>query len=133
MSTLTQAIQYLWPTLNFADVDGTLANVRYDEPLPQGFTPPTQADIDTALIAMANVKVITNAQLKRQLNVEGQLATAQQLVTAAGGLIMELWYGAATFNIADPELVALATTAPPNGLGMTPDQLQTFFNDAAKL
>lgn len=48
-SDTTRAIQYLWPTLNFADMDGTLANVRYDEPLPQGFTPPTQADIDDAI------------------------------------------------------------------------------------
>jgi uncharacterized protein YgbK (DUF1537 family) len=93
----------------------------------------TNQEIKNWFAALNNVSTITNAQLKRQLNATGQLATAQQLVTAAGGLIMELWYGAATFHITDPELVALATTPAPNGLGMTPEQLQTFFNDAAKL
>jgi hypothetical protein len=42
-------MQSLYPTLNFADLDGTLANVRYDEPLPEGFVPPTQAEIDAAI------------------------------------------------------------------------------------
>ena len=46
---LFRAIQSLYPTLNFADRDGTLANVRYDEPLPAGFVPPTQAEIDAAI------------------------------------------------------------------------------------
>lgn len=49
MSPLTKALISLYPTLNFADRDGTLANVRYDEPLPEGFTPPTQEQIDTAI------------------------------------------------------------------------------------
>jgi hypothetical protein len=49
MNNLSRAIAYLWPTLDFADVDGTLEHVRYDDPLPRGFTPPTQADIDAAI------------------------------------------------------------------------------------
>jgi hypothetical protein len=49
MTPLTRAMQSLYPTLNFADLDGTLANVRYDEPLPEGFVPPTQAEIDAAI------------------------------------------------------------------------------------
>ena len=49
MSPLTKALISLYPTLNFADRDGTLANVRYDDPLPAGFTPPTQAQIDAAI------------------------------------------------------------------------------------
>ena len=49
-SNLPRAIQSLYPTLNFADVDGTLANVRYDDPLPAGFVPPTQAQIDAAIV-----------------------------------------------------------------------------------
>ena len=36
-------------TINFAATDDTLANVRYDEPLPAGFVPPTQAQIDAAI------------------------------------------------------------------------------------
>jgi hypothetical protein len=49
MSLLAQAIASLYPTLNFANVDGTLANVRYDDPLPPGFVPPTQDQIDAAI------------------------------------------------------------------------------------
>ena len=49
MTPLTRAMQSLYPALNFADLDGTLANVRYDEPLPEGFVPPTQAEIDAAI------------------------------------------------------------------------------------
>ena len=127
--TTTDVLNAIRPGQWVCNIDDTLAGVQ----LKEGVPPITQQEFDAALISLANIKVITNAQLKRQLNATGQLATAQQLVTAAGGLTMELWYGAATFNITDPELVALATTAPPNGLGMTPDQLQTFFNDAAKL
>lgn len=131
-SNITKALLFLYPRLNISDLadlslsaaketwpHAIFANyiedvnehlIRFDEPLPEGFTPPTQAAIDVAIITMVNVNTITNAQLKRQLNATGQLATAQQLVMASGGLIMELWYGAATFHITDPELIALATT-----------------------
>lgn len=49
MNDVSRTLAYLYPTLNFADLDGTLANVRYDDPLPEGFVPPTQAEIDAAI------------------------------------------------------------------------------------
>ena len=49
MNDISKAIRHLYPTLNFADVDGTLANVRWDPPLPDGFVPPTQEQIDAAI------------------------------------------------------------------------------------
>lgn len=52
LTSLSAALKSLYPSLNFADVDGTLANVRYDEPLPEGFTPPTQEQIDAAIMTL---------------------------------------------------------------------------------
>jgi hypothetical protein len=52
MNEVSRAVCYLWPTLNFADIDGSLENLRYDEPLPEGFTPPTQEQIDAAIATM---------------------------------------------------------------------------------
>jgi len=51
-SSLARAIAHLRPGVNFADTDGTLAGIRFDAPLPAGFTPPTQADIDAAIIEL---------------------------------------------------------------------------------
>lgn len=56
MNDLTRAIAYLWPTLNFADMDGTLEHIRYDEPLPPNFTPPTQAQVDAAIAELDTPK-----------------------------------------------------------------------------
>ena len=133
MTPLTRAMQSLYPTLNFADLDGTLANVRYDEPLPAGFVPPTQAEIDAAIAKLDQVTVITNVQLKRMLDDTQHLAIAQQLVAAKVGLTAELWNSATTFSITDPLLTALALSPSPQGLGMTQDKLQAFFNAASKL
>mgnify|MGYP003347160535 CR=1 len=84
-------------------------------------------------VFIPNVTTITNCQLKRQLNAANMLLNAQDLVQKAGGLILELWNGAAFFEITDPLLTSLALSAPPQGLGLTQDQLQQLFNDASKL
>jgi len=58
LSDTARAIQYLYPTLNFADVDGTLTNIRWDDPLPPEFTPPTQAQIDAAIVELNKPKTL---------------------------------------------------------------------------
>lgn len=71
---------------------------------------------------------VTNAQLKRQLDVLGKLSAAQAAVSQAGGLTMELWYGAGTFNRTDPLLTAMASA-----IGMTSADVDAAFIAAAKL
>lgn len=101
---------------------------QYEQP---GYTE-SIADDDADLLAFLTPAVpqsITNAQLKRQLNADGKLASAKTAVEAADGLAQALWYGAATFERDDPLLVGLATA-----LGYDTDaKLDAFFVAAAKL
>lgn len=46
MVKLTEALVILRPGVDFANVDGTLANIRWDTP---GVVPPTQAEVDAAM------------------------------------------------------------------------------------
>ena len=80
MSPLARAIAALYPTLNFADIDGTLARVRYDEPLPEGFEPPTQQQIDDKLAELALPAVLKRKQIMCQLDADAK--AEQQSLTA---------------------------------------------------
>lgn len=133
MSDLFLVLAALRPGANFADIDGTLANVRWDEPLPEGFTVPTQQEVNAAIAALDNVSLVSNSQLKRWLASVNKLATAKGIVAQADDLTQELWAGCATFHIDDPLLTALALTPAPNGMGMSQADLQAAFNAAAKL
>ncbi len=53
MNALCSALQILRPGVNFADLDGNLAHVRWDEPLPDGFTAPTQQEVVAATLSLA--------------------------------------------------------------------------------
>ena len=46
MVKLTEALVILRPGVDFANVDGTLANIRWDTP---GVVPPTQEEADAAM------------------------------------------------------------------------------------
>jgi hypothetical protein len=46
MTSLTEAIQALRLGVDFANTDGTLANIRWDTP---GVVPPTQEEVDAAM------------------------------------------------------------------------------------
>ena len=46
MVKLTEALVILRPGVDFANVDGTLANIRWDTP---NVVPPTQAEVDAAM------------------------------------------------------------------------------------
>lgn len=78
--------------------------------------------------ALAIPQSVTNTQLKRQLDAMGKLSAAQTAVSQAGGLTMELWYGAGTFNRTDPLLTAMASV-----IGMSSADVDAAFIAAAKL
>ena len=85
--------------------------------------------IDAKTVAALAVPAsVTNAQLKRQLDVLGKLTAAQAAVSQAGGLTLELWYGAGTFNRTDPLLNQMAAA-----IGMSATDVDAAFAAAAKL
>jgi len=53
MSNLTKALSVLRPGVNFSNRDNTMANVRWDDPLPGGFTVPTQAEVDAEIARLS--------------------------------------------------------------------------------
>lgn len=85
--------------------------------------------VDAATVAALAVPVsVTNAQLKRQLAALGKLSAAQAAVSQAGGLTLELWYGAGTFNRTDPLLNQMAAA-----IGMSSAGVDAAFIAASKL
>ena len=128
MTNLTKAIQKLYPTLNFANLDDTLANVRYDEPLPEGFTPPTQAEVDAVIARLDVPQIITSAQAIRALYAANLLTDVQAAVTQAGGLTLALWQHAPTFHRDDTIITQLAGV-----MGLTEQQVDDLFRAAAVL
>jgi hypothetical protein len=87
----------------------------------------TSAELQ-AFLAVPVPAQVTNAQFKRQLDADGKLASALAAVQGAGGLTLELWYGATFMLRADPDLTTLATA-----IGYDSAALDTFFRNAAKL
>lgn len=53
MTDFHKALLALRPGINFSNLDNTLAGVRWDAPLPDDFTPPTQAEVDAELAKLA--------------------------------------------------------------------------------
>ena len=47
--TFMRAVMRLRPGVNFSNGDDTLSGIRWDEPLPQGFVPPTRAQVDAEI------------------------------------------------------------------------------------
>ena len=60
MVALNDAIRRLRPGVNFGNTDNTLNGIRWDAPLPEGFVPPTQAEVDAAVASMAVPTKILN-------------------------------------------------------------------------
>lgn len=87
----------------------------------------TSAELQ-AFLAPGIPTSVTNTQLKRELDALGKLSAAVSAVTAAGGLTLQLWYGAGVFDRTDPLLIQMATA-----LGMTSADLDSAFIAAAKL
>ena len=126
MSPIARAIASLYPTLNFADVDGTLAGVRYDAPLPQGFTPPTQAEVDAEIARLSVPKiVVSRLRLKLQLITIGKLSDVEAAVTQAGATAQLYWAEAGEFE-SDHPLVAQIGAA----IGLNKAAIQKLFEDA---
>lgn len=121
-----QAIQALRPSVSLAILTGISEEearakwsdsviisyaqgiARFDSPLPEGFTTPTQAQIDAAISRLDVPEVVTSAQMIRALDDMGLLATVQTAVNGAGGLTLALWQHAAQFHRADPLIAQIA-------------------------
>jgi len=126
MSPLTRAIASLRPGLNFADIDGTLANVRYDEPLPAGFVPPTQAEIDAIIARLGAPQSVTPLQCRLALNDFGIRSQVEAAVAAGSQVIKDKWEFATEIRRDDSDLNALATA-----IGLTSAQVDSLFKLAA--
>lgn len=92
MSHLMRAIAALCPGINCADTNGTLSGVRWDEPLPVGFVPPTQQQIDDKLAELALPAVLKRKQIMCQLDADAKLDAAFTMAQQAGGLIYQRWF-----------------------------------------
>ena len=133
MTPLAKGINALWPTLNFADVDGNLANVRYDEPLPESFTPPTQAQIDEALYRLSIPASVSAGDFMRALielgwydSVVSTIENLRSTNTDQGKLAGVLWDRATKFLRNDPLLIQVGTLA-----GRSSADLDAIFVKAA--
>lgn len=125
-SNLARAISAIWPTLNFADRDGTLANVRYDDPLPDGFVPPTQQQIDDKLAELALPAVLKRKQIMCQLDADAKLDAAFTMAQQAGGLIYQRWFSD-DWALADLQAPPFATMIAALGI-----DLESFWARAAQ-
>lgn len=109
MSALTSALARLRPGVDFANLDGTLAGVRWDT---SEVVPPTQQEVD-AEIARADIPMeVWAGAMMRALNVLGVLEQIDQLVEASGDFLMKkLWNRAAAFRRDDPMIAAVGAQA----------------------
>lgn len=132
MNDLSRALRTLWPTLNFSDVDGRLENVRYCDPLPDGFEPPTQDEVAVE-IARASKLAAAAAAFAGQVaagitfggkllqirdtdraNITGQAARAVAALTAGSGVT---WPSNFAWRMADNSYLPLPTPADMLALG----------------
>jgi len=113
MSNMIKAIAALRPGVDFANLNGTLAGIRWDNP-PPGFVPPTQEEVDAA-IARADVPAeVWAGAMMRALNALGLLAQVDQIVAASNDLLMQkLWARAAAFRRDDPMIAAVGASVDP--------------------
>ena len=123
---LARALTALYPTLNFADLDGTLAKVRYDAPLPAGFVPPTQAELDAEIARLDVPLSVSPLQCRLALNDFGIRAQVEAAVVAGSQSIKDKWDYATEIRRDDPDLNALATA-----IGLTSAQVDSLFKLAA--
>jgi hypothetical protein len=94
MSDFHKALLALRPGVNFSNLDNTLANVRWDAPLPEGFAPPTQQEVDAELARLAVPASITRDQAMAELDGLGKLDAAFAMAQQAGGLTYQRWFNA---------------------------------------
>lgn len=120
-----QAIQYLRPGVDFANSNNTLAGIRWDTP---NVIPPTQAEVDAALVYLAN-PVPATAQagdFMRALFDLGWYDAVNAAVTQAGGLAKILWDRASIFERNHPLVIQIGTA-----IGKTSDDLDNLFRKSA--
>jgi hypothetical protein len=121
--SLGDAIRYLRPGVDFADIDGTLAHVRWDTP---DVIPPTEQEVADALARLSVPQEVTAANFVRALDQAGLLDQVNAAVDGAGGLTKALWNHASFFRRDDPMLMNMAAA-----VGQTAPQLDDLFRLAA--
>lgn len=82
MASITPALVNLRPGVNFSNPDNVLAKVRWEAPLPEGFTPPTQQELDAEIARLAAAPVET---LKQRLESKLGMTIAEANALLAGG------------------------------------------------
>ena len=133
MATLFDALLYIFrqrgQIINFGNADGALKDVRYDEPLPKDFVPPTQDEVDAALAYLADPVPdnVTSPQLTRALYAANLFTIVDDACNQVGGLALALWTRSPVFTRADPMINAIGQVA-----GLTSKQIDDLFRAASK-
>ena len=108
MAALADVLAYLRPGANFADVDGTLAAVRWDSPV----TPPTAEEVAEASAYLDDPvpAFVLSGDFKRALYELGWYDDVDAACAAAGGLAEILWKGASRYERDHPLVTQIAAS-----------------------
>ncbi len=135
-----KAIAVLCPGINCQPKPGlltaaTVADVQFDPPLPEGFQPPTQEEVEAEIARQATAAArITVERLYFMLEVEDQPGLADAIEALLDGLAQSgnrkpriYWRDAKVFE-SDHELVLQLGTHP--SVGLTVDGIRELFEEA---
>ena len=134
MPTLFDAIVYLRPGINFSNADKSLKKVRWDEPLPKDFVPPTQDEVDAALAYLANPApdAIANWKGRAILVQRGLVDKVAEIIAALPDetqrAIIQIAFDSADFTRKSPTLNMILSAA-----GLDDAAKDDLFRDADKL
>ena len=110
-ASIFDIIRGLFPGVDFANTDNTLAGIRWDDP-PPGFVPPTQEEVDAELARADIPQEVWAGAMMRALNALGILEQIDQIVAAEGDLLAKkLWDRAAAFRRDDPMISIIGEKA----------------------
>jgi hypothetical protein len=121
--SLGDAIRYLRPGVDFADIDGTLAHVRWDT---SNVIPPTEQEVADALARLSVPQEVAAANFVRALDQAALLDQVNAAIDGADALTKALWSHASFFRRDDPMLIGMAAA-----IGQSPAQLDDLFRLAA--
>ena len=82
MSDFHKALQALRPGINFSNLDNTLVNVRWDDPLPEGFVPPTELQVAAMLAKLSVPPSIPNWKAHAILKVDNRHQDVLDVIAA---------------------------------------------------
>lgn len=128
MLALMKALAVLRSGVSCSNGDGTLAGVRWDAPLPDGFAPPTQDEVDAEIARQADPvpPFVRSGQLILALAEVGKLDAVDAVVAQTGGLAERLWQRASRFDRDNQMLIDAGRAA-----GMSDANIDELFRLAA--